>query len=62
MVINKIATLPDLIRLEMIIKEHKFIDFTCDHLLSEFFGNEDLPLWILKNLYVKILTPDWFKF
>ena len=61
LVIHKIATLPDVIRLGIIIKGHKFIDFACDQLLSEFFGNEDLPLWIMKNLCAKILSSDWFK-
>ena len=58
---KNIATLPDVIRLGIIIKGHKFIDFACDQLLSEFFGNEDLPLWIMKNLCAKILSSDWFK-
>ena len=31
------------------------------YLLLEFFGNEDLALWIMKNLRVKILSSDWFK-
>ena len=30
-------------------------------LLLEFFSNEDLPLWIMKNLRVKIICSDSFK-
>ena len=30
LVIHKIATLPDVVRLGIIIKGHKFIDFACD--------------------------------
>ena len=30
--------------------------------LSTRFRNEDLPLWIIENLRVKILFSDWFKF
>ena len=66
LLIHKIAILPHLTELEIIINEHKFIDFSCNlwflDLLSEFFGNEDLPLWIIENLHVKILSSDWFKF
>ena len=62
MILYKIATLPGLIRLEAIIKEHVFIDFACSlqftDLLLEFFGNGDLPLWIMKNLRVKVLSSD----
>ena len=60
------AILPRLTELEIIINEHKFIDFSCNlwflDLLSEFFGNEDLPLWIIENVRAKILSSDWFKF
>ena len=65
MVIYKIGTLPGLLRLEIIVKEHVFIDFPSNlyftDLLLEFFGNEDLPLWIIENLHVKVLSSDWFK-
>ena len=43
LVIHKIATLPDVIRLGIIIKGHKFIDFACDQLLSEFFVTKICP-------------------